>query len=244
MVYCELYAGGKYDNDDGEAYEYSLGTNGLGACATQFASEYMTVTSYTKENKSSIRFEKGYPVTDLIVEEPVRRRTGTVVEWKPDLAVFTDINVPFVFFDETVKKQAVVNEGVTITLDFENEDGTHEKREYLYKRGIVDYMNEIISADGGYNPSEEAEEAEEQAAETDENDEADEADEAAEASTDDQAEENAARTYALTDSGLFQNRMPRQRPWRHERIQAENRDGFLFFQYTKPCGILPQFQLS
>ena len=204
LVYCELYAGGKYDNDDGEAYEYSLGTNGLGACATQFASEYMTVTSYTKENKSSIRFEKGYPVTDLIVEEPVRRRTGTVVEWKPDLAVFTDINVPFVFFDETVKKQAVVNEGVTITLDFENEDGTHEKREYLYKRGIVDYMNEIISADGGYNPSEEAEEAEEQAAETDEADETEEAEEeTAEASTDDEAEENAARTYALTVPAYF-----------------------------------------
>lgn len=203
LVYCELYAGGKYDNDNGEAYEYSLGTNGLGACATQFASEYMTVTSYTKENKSSIRFEKGYPVTDLIVEEPVRRRTGTVVEWKPDLAVFTDINVPFVFFDETVKKQAVVNEGVTITLDFENEDGTHEKREYLYKHGIVDYINEIISADGSYNPSEEAENAEE--ADADEPEETDEADETEEtdSSTDDKAEENASRTYALTVPAYF-----------------------------------------
>ncbi|MGN1122620.1 MAG: DNA topoisomerase, partial [Eubacteriales bacterium] len=150
LVYCELYAGGKYNNDTGEAYEYSLGINGLGACATQFSSEYMNVTSYTKENKSSMRFEKGYPVTELIVEEPVRRRTGTVVEWLPDLAVFTDIDIPFAFFDETVKKQAVVNAGVTLSLDFENPDGTHEKREYLYKHGIVDYVNEIISAGGDY----------------------------------------------------------------------------------------------
>ena len=136
LVFCELYAGGKYDNDEGEAYEYSLGLNGLGACATQCSSEYMNVISYTKQGKNSISFAKGLPTTELIKEEPVRRRTGTVVEWKPDLDVFTDINIPFEFFDETIKKQAVSNSGLTIALDFEKEDGAHEKREYLYKNGI------------------------------------------------------------------------------------------------------------
>ena len=199
LVFCELYAGGKYNNNASENYEYSLGLNGLGTCATQYASEYMNVVSRDGVSVYEMHFEKGEPIGELAKREAAGRekKSGTIIRWKPDLAVFTDINVPFVFFDETVKKQAVVNEGVTITLDFENEDGTHEKREYLYKRGIVDYMNEIISADGGYNPSEEAEEAEEQAAETDEND------EAAEASTDDQAEENAARTYALTVPAYF-----------------------------------------
>ncbi len=201
LVYCELYAGGKYDNDDGEAYEYSLGTNGLGACATQFASEYMTVTSYTKENKSSIRFEKGYPASELTVEEPIRRRTGTVVEWKPDLAVFTDINVPFEFFDETVKKQAVVNEGVTLTLDFENEDGTHEKREYLYKRGIIDYINEIISAPDGYVSGAGTDISDTDDEDADETVAAEEADEGADGSTDDA--EAASRTYALTVPAYF-----------------------------------------
>ena len=42
LIFCELYAGGKYDNNaGGGAYEYSLGLNGLGSCATQYASEYM-----------------------------------------------------------------------------------------------------------------------------------------------------------------------------------------------------------
>ena len=46
LIFCELYAGGKYDNnDEGGAYEYSLGLNGLGACATQYSSEYMHVAS-------------------------------------------------------------------------------------------------------------------------------------------------------------------------------------------------------
>ena len=198
LVYCELYAGGKYNNDADEAYEYSLGLNGLGACATQFSSEYMNVVSYTKDNKSSISFEKGFPVTELVVEDPVRKKTGTSVEWKPDLEVFTDINIPFEFFDETIKKQAVSNAGLTIALDFEKEDGTHEKREYLYQNGIVDYINEIISVGGTYMPE----------ISTDDGDEDDEdviAEEPSEESdeNEDEAMESASRTMALTKPAYF-----------------------------------------
>ncbi len=144
LVYCELYAGGKYDNDEGEAYEYSLGLNGLGACATQCSSEFMNVTSYTKQGKYSISFEKGLPVSELVKEEPVRKRTGTVVEWKPDLDVFTDINIPLEYFEEVLKKQAIVNSGLKLSLTYESQDGV-QKREYLYPNGIVDYINEMIS---------------------------------------------------------------------------------------------------
>ena len=173
LVYCELYAGGKYDNDEGEAYEYSLGLNGLGACATQCSSEFMNVTSYTKQGKNSISFAKGLPVSELVKEEPVRRRTGTVVEWKPDLDVFTDINIPLEYFEEVLKKQAIVNAGLTLVLDYEHEDGKHTKKEYLYKNGIVDYVNELISAGDIIPSSDEAdteEVMEEEQAETEEKD--------------------------------------------------------------------------
>lgn len=145
LVYCELYAGGKYDNNEGEAYEYSLGLNGLGACATQCSSEYMHVTSYTKQGKYSISFKRGLVDGELVKEDPVRRRTGTVVEWKPDLDVFTDINIPFEYFDEVLKKQSIVNSGLKLVLDFETDSGEHIKKEYYYENGIVDYVNEIIS---------------------------------------------------------------------------------------------------
>ena len=196
LVYCELYAGGKYNNDADEAYEYSLGLNGLGACATQFSSEYMNVISYTKDNKSSISFEKGYPISELVVEEPVRRRTGTSVEWKPDLEVLTDINISFEYFDETIKKQAVSNAGLTIALDFEKEDGSHEKREYLYENGIVDYINEIISVGGTYIP-----EVSEEDSEEDETEEMTE--ELSGEENEDEAMESASRTMALTKPAYF-----------------------------------------
>ncbi len=59
LVYCELYAGGKYDNLTGDNYEYSLGLNGLGACATQYASRYMDVTVWRDGFEYKLHFERG-----------------------------------------------------------------------------------------------------------------------------------------------------------------------------------------
>ena len=200
LVYNELYAGGKYSKDEGDAYMYSLGLNGLGAAATQYSSAFMNVTSFTKDAKSTMHFEKGYPVGDLVVEEPVKRKTGTVVEWLPDREVFTDIAAPLEFFDEVIRKQAIVNAGLTISLDFETETGTHETREYLYPNGIVDYVNEIIAA-GSYTPpagqdGKDGTDGDESAEETEEADEA--AEETDEAEQDEKALESASRTNALT----------------------------------------------
>ncbi len=147
LIYCELYAGGKYDNNKGgAAYEYSLGLNGLGACATQYSSEFMNVYSYDGTNESSISFKRGEPVTELIVRplEKNERRTGTVVHWKPDLDVFTDINIPKEFFVETMKRQSVVNSGISFVLRYETEKGKFEEEKFLYENGIVDYIGEMV----------------------------------------------------------------------------------------------------
>ena len=122
LIYCELYAGGKYDNNNGDAaYEYSLGLNGLGACATQYSSEFMDVFSYDGLKESKISFRKGEPVTELEVRELGKgeRRTGTRIHWRPDLEVFTDINIPLDFYRETLKRQSVVNAGISFVLLYE-----------------------------------------------------------------------------------------------------------------------------
>ncbi len=147
LIYCELYAGGKYDNNSGSsAYEYSLGLNGLGACATQYSSEFMTVTSYDGAIKRSISFRKGEPVTDLTEEVLTgkERRTGTVVRWRPDLEVFTDIRIPADFFVDTLHRQAVVTAGVRFDLAIQKSDGSFEEQSFLYQNGISDYISEIV----------------------------------------------------------------------------------------------------
>ena len=150
LVYCELYAGGKYNNVDGDNYEYSLGLNGLGACATQYASRYMDVTVWRDGQEYGLHFERG-EVTGKKGEELSRtplpknhsRKTGTRTRWLPDLDVFTDIAIPAEYFTDVMKRQAVVNEGITFRFRDETAPGKFEVTEFLYENGIVDYVTEL-----------------------------------------------------------------------------------------------------
>ena len=141
LVYCELYAGGKYENEEGESYEYSLGLNGLGACATQYASEYMDVTVWRDGARYDLHFEKGEIVGSLKKSPMDRKKTGTTHRWKPDLAVFTDTDIPEEWFRQTLRRQAVVNAGVTFRLRIQH-GSKFETTDYVYEQGILDYVTE------------------------------------------------------------------------------------------------------
>ena len=147
LVFCELYAGGKYKNADGGDYEYSLGLNGLGSCATQYASEYMDVTVWRDGSKYQLHFKKGKVCgkkgQELITEPSDRRKTGTLIKWRPDRDVFTDIDIPTDYFEDVLHRQAVVNAGVTFRLRIQH-GSKFESRDYRYENGILDYVSEII----------------------------------------------------------------------------------------------------
>ena len=146
LVFCEMYAGGKYSTNDNGSYEYSLGLNGLGLCATQYASEYMEAEIHTGGYKYNLNFEKGEPVGQMQKEVYTKRDTGSRIKWKPDLEVFTDIDVPLEYFQEVLKKQAVVNAGIKFIL--KNQVGkTFETYEYVYQNGIEDYVKEYVGND-------------------------------------------------------------------------------------------------
>ena len=148
LVFCELYAGGKYDNNNGNsAYEFSLGLNGLGATATQYASEFMTVRSYNGKTLSEMNFKSGEPRGELAVSDieikPGVKRQGTIIRWRPDLKVFKEIDIPVDFLDATLRRQAFVNAGIRFILEVEKSSGKFEKTEYFYENGVADYIAEI-----------------------------------------------------------------------------------------------------
>ncbi len=149
LVFCELYAGGKYKNNSGDNYEYSLGLNGLGACATQYSSEFMNVTVYRDGYKFSLHFEKGENIGGLTKEEYAHKQTGTQIHWKPDSDVFTEISIPSEYFITIMKKQAVVNKGIKFRfIDYKNK----LNYEYCYPEGIVDYIKEFQNEKGFSEP--------------------------------------------------------------------------------------------
>lgn len=142
LVFCELYAGGKYNNADSENYEFSLGLNGLGLCSTQYSSEYMDVDIRRDGYRYTLHFEKGENIGGLKKEKYDKKDTGTKIKWKPDIEVFTDINVPAEYFEDTLKRQAIVNAGVNFVLKIHN-GKSFDTYEYNYKNGITDYVEKI-----------------------------------------------------------------------------------------------------
>ena len=140
LVYCELYAGGKYNNNESSNYEFSLGLNGLGSCATQYSSEFFDVEVYKDGLRYELHFEKGNVAGELKKAKCAYERTGTIQHWRPDIEVFTDIDVPLAYYQGILKKQAVVNAGLKFVL---HDEESEEDFEFCYPDGIVGYLNEI-----------------------------------------------------------------------------------------------------
>lgn len=144
LVFCELYAGGKYNTNNAESYEFSLGLNGLGSCATQYSSEYFDAEIIRDGFQYNLHFEKGENIGGLHKQPTTSKATGSRQRWKPDLEVFTDIDVPVEYFQGILKRQAVVNKGISFLLRIEQKDGTFEEETFFYQDGITDYVNEIV----------------------------------------------------------------------------------------------------
>ncbi len=143
LLFCEMYAGSKYNTNDGGSYEYSLGLNGLGLCATQCASEYMDAEIHRDNTCYKLHFEKGLPVGKMQEEPYSKRDTGTKIRWRPDLDVFTDIDIPIEYYTQTLKRQAIVNNGVTFVLRNQISESRFETTEFIYENGIKDYVEEF-----------------------------------------------------------------------------------------------------
>lgn len=147
LVFCELYAGGKYNNSEDESYEFSLGLNGLGLCSTQYSSEYMDVEIRRDSTLFKLHFEHGENIGGLVKEPYSGKRTGTKIRWKPDIEVFTDINISDDYFTDIIKRQAIVNAGIRFIYRSENEQGGFSETEFIYENGIQDHVKELVGDD-------------------------------------------------------------------------------------------------
>lgn len=147
LLFCEMYAGSKYNTNNGGTYEYSLGLNGLGLCATQYASEYMDAEVHKNGFRYEIHFKAGEPVSELQKEPYNKKDTGTRIRWKPDIRVFTDIDIPLEYYQETILRQSVVNAGIKFVLRNQTGEKSFDKYEYCYENGIVDYIKEFVGDD-------------------------------------------------------------------------------------------------
>ena len=144
LLFCEMYAGSKYNNNEGGSYEYSLGLNGLGLCSTQYASEYMTAEVKRDGFIYTLNFKKGRPSGKMKKEEYAKKDTGTVIKWKPDLEVFTDIDISPDYFLDILKRQAIVNAGIRFIFKHQIGANKFDTTEFKYDNGILDHVKELV----------------------------------------------------------------------------------------------------
>ena len=140
LVFCELYAGGKYENNDGGSYGYSLGLNGLGTCATQYASRWFDAVIRRDGFKYTLHFERGDLVGEMKKEPADRKKTGSCFRWLPDNEVFTDTRLESAALEDMLHRQSAINGGVTFRFRKEVSPGKYETKDFLYERGIVEYL--------------------------------------------------------------------------------------------------------
>ncbi|MBE6793913.1 MAG: DNA topoisomerase [Ruminococcaceae bacterium] len=144
LLFCEMYAGSKYNNNEGGSYEYSLGLNGLGLCSTQYASEYMTAEVKRDGFIYTLNFKKGRPSGKMKKEEYAKKDTGTIIRWKPDLEVFTDIDIAPEYFLDILKRQAIVNAGIRFVFKHQTGTNKFDTTEFKYENGILDHVKEMV----------------------------------------------------------------------------------------------------
>lgn len=152
LVFCEMYAGGKYDTNTGGSYEFSLGLNGLGLCATQYASEFMNAEVHRDGFVYKMNFSKGNPKGKLKKEPYDKKDTGSCIYWKPDTEVFTDIDIPLDYYKDIIRRQAIVNNGLLFVLKDQVGPNKFEEYQFIYENGIVDYMSEAVGQEAFTQP--------------------------------------------------------------------------------------------
>ncbi len=146
VVFTQLHAGGKFDND---SYGFSGGLHGVGASVVNALSEYLEVEVCTGGRLYRQTFRSyegpdgkmlsGKPMTSLTEEGRVRRQ-GTKVTFLPDKRVFETLEMNFAVISKRMKELAYLNKGVTFMLEDERERGNKKISEYRYEGGIIDFV--------------------------------------------------------------------------------------------------------
>ena len=142
VIMTKLHAGGKFDNS---SYKVSGGLHGVGVSAVNAVSEWMEVTIHRDGTIYNQRYEAGVPVSRLN-EIGTCDDTGTLIVFKPDLGIFTNITeFDFEQIDTRLKETSFLNAGLKIEITDSRSEEPHVSVHH-YEGGLSEYVSQINSA--------------------------------------------------------------------------------------------------
>tara|TARA_B100000530_G_scaffold156781_2_gene98507 strand:+ start:16473 stop:18446 length:1974 start_codon:yes stop_codon:yes gene_type:complete len=141
VIMTKLHAGGKFDNS---SYKVSGGLHGVGVSAVNAVSEWMEMTIHREGTIYHQRYEAGVPVKP--VEEIGNcSDTGTLIKFKPDLSIFTEItDFEFNQIDTRLKETSFLNAGLEIVITDERDEENNVSKHH-YEGGLAEFVSQINS---------------------------------------------------------------------------------------------------
>jgi len=141
VIMTKLHAGGKFDNN---SYKVSGGLHGVGVSAVNAVSEWMEMTIHRAGKIYHQRYEAGVPMKP-VKEIGVCDDTGTMIRFKPDLSIFTQItDFEFDQIDTRLKETSFLNAGLEIVITDEREDEINVSKHH-YEGGLAEFVTQINS---------------------------------------------------------------------------------------------------
>jgi len=146
-ILTTLHSGGKFD---GKSYKVSGGLHGVGASVVNALSEWFLIDIYRDQKIYTQRYERGVPVTDVIVTGE-SAHTGTTVTFKADHLVFTETNVyEYEILRNRIQQLAFLNKGIKITI-IDSRGDVEVENTYHYEGGIIEYVGFLNAGKGKVN---------------------------------------------------------------------------------------------
>jgi DNA gyrase subunit B len=137
LAMTTLHAGGKFDKS---SYKVSGGLHGVGVSVVNALSEWLVV-GITRDGKSyRQRYARGIKQTEL-EELGAGNGNGTIVTFKPDPEIFTELSYSFETLSNRLRELAFLNKGLKILLrDERNGDADPRVEDYHYEGGLASFV--------------------------------------------------------------------------------------------------------
>ncbi|MBR2971264.1 MAG: DNA gyrase subunit B [Clostridia bacterium] len=152
VVFTQLHAGGKFDNDN---YATSGGLHGVGASVTNALSEWLNVEVYKNNQIYKMEFESktvkgevkgGLPKGPLTTTGKKTKKQGTYIRFKPDGRIFESTVFNFDTIKRRIKELAFLNKGAKITLVDRRNTDEEQSVTYCYEGGVIDFVKDLNEA--------------------------------------------------------------------------------------------------
>ena len=167
LIFTTLHSGGKFDKN---SYKVSGGLHGVGLAVVNACSEKTIVTVFREGKEFTQEFSRGHKVSEMTTKklpEKDKKKTGTRIQFKPDVQIFKAIDFSGDVFERErilarIQNSVFLNPRLLIVVRDTRDPEKIFEKEFYSENGLTDFIeilthgkkklfDEVISFEGKRN---------------------------------------------------------------------------------------------